>query len=113
MIQGAGNYVIKATTAQGNLQARGQYSLTLLLINPTPTPSPGANAPRIAPLEPGQPIQADLNDLQAGSRAGGQQDAISPFVGVRLPLYGHEGLFAEASFVHGTQYAGGLEIRFK
>lgn len=58
-------------------------------------------------------IQADLNDLQSGSHAGGQQDAISPFVGVRLPLYGHEGLFAEAAFAHGTQVAGGLEIRFK
>jgi hypothetical protein len=57
-------------------------------------------------------VQADLHDLQDGSHAGGQQDSISPFVGVRIPLFEHERLFAEASFVHGTQFAGGLEVRF-
>ena len=58
-------------------------------------------------------IQSDLKDFQTGSHAGGQEDAASPFVGVRLPVYDHESLFAEADFVNGYQYAGGLEIRFK
>lgn len=57
-------------------------------------------------------IQADLHDLQDGSHAAGHQDGISPFIGVRLPFYKREGLFAEISFVHGTQFAGGLEFRF-
>lgn len=56
--------------------------------------------------------QADLKDLADGSHAGGQHDAVSPFLGLRIPVYDHEGLFAEASFVGGTQYAAGLEIRF-
>ncbi len=56
--------------------------------------------------------QTDLNDLQDGSHSGGQQDTISPFLGFRLPVYEHEVLFAEASFVDGYQYAAGLEIRF-
>lgn len=57
-------------------------------------------------------IQTDLKDLIDGSHAGGQQDSVSPFLGLRIPLYEHEGLFAEASFVDGYQYAAGLEIRF-
>lgn len=58
-------------------------------------------------------IQADLHDLQDGSHAGGRQDTISPMAGLRIPVYEREALFAEASFVNGTQYAAGLEIRFK
>jgi len=57
-------------------------------------------------------IQSDLKDLTDGGHAGGQADAVSPFVGLRVPIYQHEGLFAEASFVGGYQYAAGLEIRF-
>jgi len=57
--------------------------------------------------------QADLHDLQDGSHAGGQQDTISPFVGLRIPAYDHEAFFAEASFVDGYVYSGGMEIRFK
>jgi hypothetical protein len=57
-------------------------------------------------------IQADLHDLQDGSHSGGMQDTISPFVGLRVPAFAHETFFAEASFVNGTQYAGGLEVRF-
>lgn len=58
-------------------------------------------------------IQSDLKDFQTGNHAGGQEDTASPFIGLRLPVYDHESLFAEADFVHGYQYAGGLEIRFK
>lgn len=57
--------------------------------------------------------QADLHDLQNGGHTGGQIDVVSPFVGARFPLYEHETLFVEASFVEGYQYAGGMEIRFK
>ena len=57
-------------------------------------------------------IQSDLHDYTDGSHSGGQQDVASPFLGVRVPIYEHEGLFAEASFVNGYQYAGGLEVRF-
>jgi hypothetical protein len=58
-------------------------------------------------------IQSDLKDFNNASHSGGQEDTISPFIGVRVPVLEHESLFAEADFVHGYQYAGGLEIRFK
>ncbi len=58
-------------------------------------------------------IQSDLKDFQTGGHSGGQEDTASPFIGLRLPVYEHESLFAEADFVHGYQYAGGMEIRFK
>lgn len=57
-------------------------------------------------------IQAKLKDKQDGSTAGGKQDTISPFLGLRIPVYQNEGFFAEASFVNGYQYGAGLEIRF-
>jgi len=57
--------------------------------------------------------QSDLHDLQDGTHAGGKYDAILPFVGLRIPVYEHEALFAEASFNDGTAYSAGLEIRFK
>ena len=57
--------------------------------------------------------QTDLHDLQDGSHAGGQKDTVTPFLGVRVPVFEHEGLFAEASFIGGYQYAAGMEIRFK
>lgn len=57
--------------------------------------------------------QTDLKDLADGSRIGGKQDTVTPFLGFRLPLYdGNEGLFAEASFIDGYHYAAGLDIRF-
>ena len=58
-------------------------------------------------------VQADLKDLGDGSHAGGQTDTVSPFVGVRVPVEDHEAFFAEASFVDGYHYGGGLELRFK
>mgnify|MGYP001586760875 CR=1 FL=1 len=58
-------------------------------------------------------IRSDLHDLQDGSHAGGKQDTVSPFAGLRVPVYEHEAFFAEGSFVNGTQYAAGLEVRFK
>jgi len=57
--------------------------------------------------------QSDLKDMVSGSHAGGQRDETTPFVGLRIPAYDKEILFAEASFVGGYQYAGGLELRFK
>lgn len=57
-------------------------------------------------------LEATLKDLTDGSEAAGRQDTASPFLGVRLPIYENEGLFAEASFINGYQYAAGLEIRF-
>lgn len=57
-------------------------------------------------------LEATLKDLTDGSRSGGRQDAATPFLGLRIPIYENEGLFAEASFINGYQYAAGLEIRF-
>lgn len=56
--------------------------------------------------------QTDLKDLTDGDHAGGGQDRVHPFLGVRLPVYRREAFFAEASFVGGWQYAAGMEIRF-
>lgn len=58
-------------------------------------------------------IDADLNDRQQGNHTGGMQDNVVPFLGLRVPVYDHEGFFVEASFNQGEQYAGGVEIRFK
>jgi len=58
-------------------------------------------------------VQADLKDLGDGSHAGGQTDTVTPFLGLRVPVEGHEAFFAEASFVDGYHYGGGLELRFK
>lgn len=55
---------------------------------------------------------ADLKDMADGSHAGGKKDTATPFLGLRLPLFQSEGLFAEASFIDGYQYAAGLEVRF-
>lgn len=57
-------------------------------------------------------IQSDLKDLEDGGHAGGQQDTVTPFAGLRLPLFERNMLFAEASFLGGYQYAAGMEIRF-
>ena len=58
-------------------------------------------------------VQADLKDLGDGSHAGGQTDTVTPFLGLRVPVEDHEAFFAEASFVDGYHYGGGLELRFK
>ena len=57
-------------------------------------------------------IQSDLKDLADGSHAGGQQDTVTPFLGLRIPFSKNEGVFAEAQFVDGYAYAAGLELRF-
>jgi hypothetical protein len=57
-------------------------------------------------------IQADLNDRQAGNHTGGKQEDAMPFVGLRVPVYDHEGIFIEGAFNQGEQIAGGLEVRF-
>ena len=58
-------------------------------------------------------IQSDLKDLSDGSHTGGQQDTVTPFLGLRIPFSKNEGLFAEAQFVGGYAYAGGMELRFR
>lgn len=58
-------------------------------------------------------VQADLKDLVDGSHAGGKKDVVSPFLGLRIPLGENEALFAEGSFLGGTHYGAGLELRFK
>ena len=58
-------------------------------------------------------VQADLKDLGDGSHAGGHQDTVTPFLGLRVPVEEHEAFFAEASFVDGYHYGAGLELRFK
>ena len=58
-------------------------------------------------------VQADLKDLGDGSHAGGQTDMVTPFLGFAVPVEEHEAFFAEASFVGGYHYGGGLELRFK
>ena len=58
-------------------------------------------------------IQSDLKDLVNGTHTGGQQDTVTPFLGLRIPLAKNEGVFAEAQFVDGYAYAAGLELRFR
>lgn len=58
-------------------------------------------------------IQSDLKDLDDGSHVGGQQDTVTPFLGLRIPFAKNEGFFAEAQFVDGYVYAAGLDIRFR
>jgi hypothetical protein len=54
-----------------------------------------------------------LTDNQTGGQSGGHQDTFSPFAGLQIPVWEHETLFVEASFVNGVQYAAGAHIRFK
>jgi hypothetical protein len=53
-----------------------------------------------------------LRDIGSGVRIGGMKDAVTPFLGLSLPFHDKESLFAEASFVNGIHYAGGLSIAF-
>ena len=57
-------------------------------------------------------IQSDLNDRQAGNNTGGAQEDAVPFVGLRVPVYDHEGIFVEGAFNQGEVIAGGLDMRF-
>jgi len=58
-------------------------------------------------------VDADLKDLGSGSHAGGMTDTVTPFLGLRAPIEDHEAFFAEATFVDGYHYGGGMELRFK
>jgi len=58
-------------------------------------------------------VQADLKDLASGSHAGGQKDTGAPFLGLRVPAEDRIAFVAEASFLDGLHYGGGLELRFK
>ncbi|HVC08625.1 MAG TPA: hypothetical protein VNH15_01640 [Elusimicrobiota bacterium] len=57
-------------------------------------------------------VDADLKDATLGSHSGGFRDTLAPVVGLRIPTSDHEGLFAEAAYVGGFQYGGGLSLRF-
>jgi len=57
-------------------------------------------------------VDADLKDATVGSHSGGFRDTLAPVVGLRIPTADHEGLFAEAAYVEGFQYGGGLSLRF-
>lgn len=56
--------------------------------------------------------QAWLKDLDSGDRFGGQDDMVSPFLGLSLPWSDNESLWGEATFVKGFEYAAGLAVRF-
>jgi len=53
-----------------------------------------------------------LREIGSGVRVGGVKDTVTPFIGLNLPFHAKESLFAEASFVNGIHYAGGLSISF-
>jgi hypothetical protein len=55
---------------------------------------------------------ARLTDNITGQRHGGVQTTATPFVGLNVPIYEKEALFAEASFINGIQYAAGLSLSF-
>ncbi|MBI4051367.1 MAG: hypothetical protein HY400_02560 [Elusimicrobia bacterium] len=57
--------------------------------------------------------QAHLKDLIQGSKVGGKEDAVTPFLGLKFMIYSHESLMLEASFVKGVQVNTGLELRFQ
>lgn len=57
--------------------------------------------------------QTSLKDLKSGSRVGGVQHEFTPFLGFVVPVYEHEAVLAEASFVNGIQYSLGLQVKFK
>lgn len=57
--------------------------------------------------------QSVLTDNQTGGQAGGHQDTFTPLAGLQVPVFEHETLFVEASFVNGVQYAAGAHIRFR
>ncbi len=57
--------------------------------------------------------RAWLTDVGSRQRVGGKEDAISPFVGLRIPIFGGEdSLFTEVSFIKGVQLASGMSMRF-
>ncbi|MFA6318131.1 MAG: autotransporter domain-containing protein [Elusimicrobiota bacterium] len=56
---------------------------------------------------------ADLKDMTDGGHAGGSQDVVTPFLGLRVPLFEREAVFVESSFVGGYHHAAGLEVRFE
>ena len=57
--------------------------------------------------------QAYLKTIATGSRVGGRQKTVTPFLGFKVPFFENDSVFAEVSFVNGIQYASGLAIRFK
>lgn len=58
-------------------------------------------------------LTSHMKDLSDFSRISGYKDVTTPFVGVRVPVFKHESLVAEASFIDGLQIGVGLELKFK
>jgi len=56
--------------------------------------------------------QIHLKDSMTGRCVGGYKDKLSPFFGVRLPVYPQESFLLEASFADGVHIGVGWEIRF-
>jgi hypothetical protein len=56
--------------------------------------------------------QAYLKNLANGSRVGGRQHTVTPFLGFRVPIFEKDVLFAEVSMVEGVTYASGVSVRF-
>lgn len=56
--------------------------------------------------------QAYIKDLQGGGRIGGMADTFTPLIGLQVPVYDHEALTTEISFVDGIQYSAGLQVKF-
>lgn len=56
---------------------------------------------------------ARLKDISSGERAGGIEDYVSPFIGVKLPIFSRESFVAEMTFVDGVRLGVGLEMKLK
>ncbi|MCS6870195.1 MAG: hypothetical protein NZ571_01935 [Anaerolineae bacterium] len=57
-----GDYLIKVIASPSSQRTAGAFRLTLHLLNPTPTPSLLSNSPRLAPLDAGASLRAELSD---------------------------------------------------
>lgn len=94
-----GIYLIKVIASPQAQRAEGAFRLALSLLNPTPTPSPLSEAPRLAPLAPGESVRAELSDgapfrLYALYALAGQPLSLSLRLENALPvgmyLYSHD-----------------------
>jgi hypothetical protein len=57
-----GDYLIKVIASPASQRLSGDFQLSLQLLNPPPTPSPLSEAPRLAPLNAGESLRAELSD---------------------------------------------------
>lgn len=94
-----GDYLIKVIASPASQRVSGTFQLSLQLLNPTPTPSPLSDAPRLAPLNAGESLRAELSDqvpfrLYAVYAAAAQQLRVTLRLENNLPvgmyLYSHD-----------------------